>query len=218
MKEGEKEFEKIFPGSIDFFQLGEFKSELPSNLCTAIKDFKTNENQKIIGEWIKTTKNKNALDEEGNSVVHLAIVHRHPKLALWLLEKGVDINVINKKTRESALSVAIYAAANQLPGSNIRENYIALIKFLIEKKANMAVDAGFGMYKYALCMAAIYCDLEIVKLLVEQGDADVNYSKDVITPIQYASSAGGDPQEKEEIISYLKSKGAALHNAPGMGL
>ncbi len=211
---GLEEFEKLLPGSIDFFRLSEYKNELPPNICKAIKEFKTHEDQKIIGEWIRTTQNKNALNEDGNSSVHLAIDHLHPSLALWLFGKGVDINVLNKRTHDNALSQAIIVATKLKPGSKMRQDYINLIDFLIANKAVMAINSGFGIFKYALCIATLACDLEIIKLLVEKGHADVNYSKDLLTPIGYASSGDHSVGKKENVISYLQSKGATLSNSP----
>ncbi len=199
-----KDFIKSLSGT-KFFPTSE--PELSVDVCKSITEYKTRgTDEKIINNWLATTKNKNAVDKEGNAAVHLAIIHRHPQLALWLLKNGLDINVINKKLCENSLTLAIYEAAKQKQDTALRKDYIKLIQYLLENNAEMEIKVGFGSFKYALCVAAGCCDLPVIKLLIEHG-ADINYTKDMYSPLGFATSAVDSP-EREAVLSYLQSKGA----------
>lgn len=197
--------------SMDLFKLEEYKRQLPLKVLKAIVEYKTEEDHKTINQWIQSTEDKSALDEEGNSVVHLAIKKCHPTLAKWFLEQGIDVDILNREDTETPLIAAIVAAAEQKPGSETHKEFLKLIEFLIEKHAYLYVTPKTGFCRYALDLAVYRCDLDVIKLLVEKAEADVNVIANELTPMERALIS--EHARKQEVIDYLQSQGA-VHPSP----
>jgi ankyrin repeat protein len=115
---------------------------------------------------------------KGMTPIHLAILCDKDKMALWLLENGVTVNIESREGM-SPLFCAI------------RRRNIELVKVLIEKGANVNAQIVNMDGLTPLHSAVMVKSLKILQILLENG-ADVTASCNIYnqTPVHVAAKLG----------------------------
>ena len=170
----------------------------------AIAQFNSSEHQQIVSKWVKETSDINAINAEGNTILHLAVASAKKNLVKWILSRqGIDIDARNEKGN-SPLIVAIGLACTNKSNDELRNRLIEIIQELLKSGAKNVPDQKAILIKSALGSASLYGDLPIVKMLVKHG---FNHNEgDVMSPLAYAE--GVVKHRNEELIAYLKELGA----------
>jgi uncharacterized protein len=154
-------------------------------------------------------------DEEGNSLLHLALLHGKETLALWLIDKGGKSFVPNKKgeyplplaARQGCLQVVEALVKLKTPVESqeytlsplleaVHRGHIAIVQFLLKSNANP--NASHPQLGYtALQKATRRQDIPMVKLLCEKGAA-FSIDKEGNTLLHEAAEKGN-----EELVAYF---------------
>jgi ankyrin repeat protein len=128
----------------------------------------------------------NAQDEQGNSLLHYAIVHENPNIVRLLLARGANLEAVDIIWKRTPL---LFALARELP-THIQAQYgtfdPTIINLLLDFGAN--VNAQDKTKKTALHYAVQKNLIEIVKRLIQLGaDVDIK-DKSGKSPIDYATT------------------------------
>lgn len=134
------------------------------------------------------------LDREGNSALHHAVRGGHLALCRELLTRGAEVNASDRRQR-TPLHVAC------------EEQHADLALELLFAKAD--VNVVDGNKQTALHKAVTGSSVEVLKVLVEHGGADMTLTDgSLTTPLMIASGAG-----KADLAAYLLSQDRCLANA-----
>jgi len=134
------------------------------------------------------------LDREGNSALHHAVRGGHLALCRELLTRGAEVNASDRRQR-TPLHVAS------------EEEHADLALELLFAKAD--VNVVDGNQQTALHQAVKGSSVEVLKVLVEHGGADMTLKDgSLTTPLMIASGAG-----KADLAFYLLSQDRSLANA-----
>jgi len=165
------------------------------------------------------------LEADNTYLLHRAAEKGSVEIVKILLEKGVDVNLLDIKAKASPLH---YAALNSHievvklliengadVHTKIKDDYpplywaaendhLEIVKLLIEKGADLDAESKYG--NSTLCLAIEKGHLAIVKLLIEKG-ADIHVkNKHGYTPLCLAAQNG-----HLEIVELLIEKGSDIH-------
>lgn len=137
----------------------------------------------------------NYKDDDQNTMLHLALIFKQPAIVKYLVMAGVDLESKNNYDMPPLLLAAVYLDLESA-------------KYLLDAGADvnatgfLSPDDG-DVQSTALILACEVGDIEIVKLLIENG-ACLNYiNKKGRTALFWAKKS-----ENQEIIDYLESQGA----------
>jgi hypothetical protein len=168
---------------------------LPKSVIDAVRMYHDPSHQKTIKDWIETSKDKNATDKYGNTLLHYAADKPSIGLVNWFIKKGLNIDALNLNG-ESPLLVAIRQAAQhkffhpqrqpQKTQSYLKERdkFIQVIRAFIQNKAKLAVRGGYlNTPKTALRTAMFENDIDLMRLLVHEAKADVDQMTKGQTPL-----------------------------------
>ena len=111
----------------------------------------------------------NVKNNEGNTLLEQAIIYKKLSAALFLIEKGANVNSVAKQ-EQAPLRRAIDINVGRRFTTPV--NTVSLIKLLLEKKAQVNVQDDNGYTPLHQAVGASN-SLEIVQLLLKYG-ADVN--------------------------------------------
>ena len=174
----------------------------------AFKNFKNVLGQNVVQELAEkiTTLLKygakiNALNEDGNTPLHLAALNGclGPGMAViieLLIEKGAEVNSLNTSstlfTNITSNTPLHFAAA---------KGNVEIVKTLINKGAFInAVNADYKITP--LHLAVLYGNLEIAKFLLQSTDIEINPTdKSNYTPLHFAA-AKGDLKMVEMLVAH----------------
>ncbi|MBP5427564.1 MAG: ankyrin repeat domain-containing protein [Clostridiales bacterium] len=119
------------------------------------------------------------------------------KIIKKLVDKGLDIHVVDERTKQTALMQAICSGASE-----------DIVNYFINKEVD--VDATDNKGRTALMYALIMKEpIEVIKNLLKKKAAINKFDKDKITPLGYAIKEG----YPIEGIEFLVEKGAKLESA-----
>lgn len=109
----------------------------------------------IINLLIESGSDIHSFDDEGVSILDVSINNGNYNLVKLLFDKGVDINKTSRKSRFTALMAAVCY------------NEYEILKFLIEKKADLEAQdsSGFTAYTFAKKMRK----KKMMEILIENG-------------------------------------------------
>ena len=152
---------------------------------TALLEYSSSGNLKIVKYLVERGADKNAMDDLGRNSLHFAAGKGYLSIVKYLVEQGADINAVDKFKKTSLHSAALYG-------------HLEIVKYLVEQGTDInAVDKH---KKTPLHFAASYDYLDIVKYLVEQG-ADINVkNKHGETPLILAQN-----KNRDQVVDYLNS-------------
>lgn len=157
------------------------------------------EKQTVLNQWIKETSDKNAVDEKGNTVAHLASLGGNAKLLLWFAKRGVRLNADNH-VGDNPLHIAVMRAGECIGQGKSRARYLAVIEACLQSRVpNLSADDPL-MPKSALGNACLLGDLEVVQLLERHG-VDLTEGG-IMTPEQWIL---GSEHRNDELLSYLRA-------------
>lgn len=150
------------------------------------------ENFEALDELFKEISDFNIIkDYNKNSWLHIAAEHNSYKLASFLIQKGINVNLSNN----NALTPIHITARN---------NNFNLTKLLIDNKADVNAQNSSGIT--ALHYSCLYKYFNISKLLIENG-ADVNIkNKQKQTPLFIATC-----KNDYKTVKILIEKGANIN-------
>jgi len=156
---------------------------------------------KVAESLLKSGADVNAPDDKGLVPLHYAAVCQHVVMVKWLLSHGADVNKKNKW----AWTPLHYALGSDQETDKLcpkpnSERTMAVVKLLVEAKANINADDDHGISPVYLALG----DLEILKYLQEHGgcvDAGSAYRGQ--TPLHFAISTG----ESVEKIKFILQNG-----------
>lgn len=134
------------------------KNSLTNTNLDLIKEVKNNNISKVE-KLLQNGANVNAKDNDGYTVLLMAVIFRHTDIVKLLLKHKADINAIET------------SGYNALMLASVR-GYIDIVKILLKHNANVNVkniNNGFT----ALMLALLNRHIDITKLLLE-ASADVN--------------------------------------------
>jgi len=156
-------------------------------------------------------------NEDGETVLHYAVLGCNIEIIKFFLSKGLDIN----GTGGGGWSPLMTAVNDAYSGKTFRNGREEIIKFLLNNKASvnyqdengktalmLAIDGETTLMEVVENSCVLFNDserpnLEIIKLLIETG-ADVNLkNSDGETALDIAKS-----YEKQAVIDYLIANGA----------
>ena len=139
----------------------------------------------VLVEWPKT--DVNILNAKDESVLMLAALKGHERIAETLVKRGADVN----KTGWAPLHYA--ASAGNVP----------IIAMLIENSAYIDAESPNGTTP--LMMAAMYGTPEAVKLLLQEGADPTLKNVQGLTALQFAERAVR-PDSVEMLAAAIRSK------------
>ena len=184
-------------GHLDLVKLLQAKG---ANLDEAMSWAIGHEQKQVLDFMLESNPGQNAI----NSGLRAAAGKGAIDVVQTLLDRGADINFIDKNTNTSAL---MEAAGTNSPN-------IELVRLLLSKGANVNLVSERG--ETALFRAAEHHNVELVDLLLAHGaDVNVKNSQDS-TPLHEAISSFSDSrseeveQRRQKIVQILLDKGADL--------
>lgn len=139
----------------------------------------------------------NRRDENGNSLLHMAVRAGNIEIVKYLVSRNADVNIENSRN-ETPLQLAV------------NESSLEIVKYLISHGADVGVKDNFN--KTPLHNAVIEGEIELVKFIVSQGP-DLN-AKDNSreSPLFIAIR-----HNRLDIANYLISQGAELNSKDNTG-
>ncbi|TVY76036.1 Ankyrin-3 [Lachnellula suecica] len=141
-------------------------------------------------ELLLSKSNVNAIDNDGATALHHAAKHGEEGAVPFLLEKGADLEILDKAKR----SVLHYAAQN---GST------AILESLVREDTDLEAADEDG--ETALYIAAYYSRSDAVRLLLDKGASPNCKNNNNQTPIYQAVWEG-----ELDMVKLFRDRGAAL--------
>jgi len=154
-----------------------------------------NPDLETISTLISASKNINQVDKKGASALALAVRRNSPEVVKLLIEKGADVNLIDKEGYN--LAYYLIPTFAQRP-----EAFEVKLKLLQEKGFNMAATQKNGSSLYHLVL--VRNGITLLKR-IEEFKVDVNSKdKEGLTPLHKAAMIAKD----DSVLKYLISIGA----------
>lgn len=192
-------FEELFPKPE--------AASLSPELIQAVQLYNKEEHKNLISQFIKTSPNKNAVDGEGHSLLHFAVISGKVGLVKHFLNVG-----LNKELEDdSGYTPLIYGILKRKelnPAS--RTKVFECLEVLLNAGAK-SKSRGFAAHS-AANTAAMNVDFDVIKLLDSHG---VSLTEEVFgtNPLWWATKTIVSNDDKEELINYLKSKECSSTNS-----
>ncbi|MCE5200578.1 MAG: ankyrin repeat domain-containing protein [Armatimonadota bacterium] len=171
------------------------------------------DNPEQVAELIKDGQDVNAIDEDGRTALHFAVLHDHYGTTKLLLDNGANVNV-KEHSRDGGFSGWGWYPLHLA----LRNENKDIIRLLIDHGADVNAVRTDGWTP--ICTAAYHGQPDMIELLISKG-ADVNY--DNSEPLRIAISQGKYEAAKvmvnhKAVINSQKKDGqTALHLAAGRG-
>jgi ankyrin repeat protein len=149
----------------------------------------------------------NTKDEEGNTLLALALLSYNYDLVPILIEQGADVNMPNGKYNTTPLMFMM------------SRNNPRIVKTLIEAGAKVDEKDDHGMTCLALGASSGVCNMQTMKLLIEKAVGVDEKDHDGKTPIMHILNYFGrlEPDVGKSIISLLIEKGVKLNEKDNDG-
>jgi ankyrin repeat protein len=183
---------------------------LPANVIEAVKQYKLKQHQIDLSNWLKQASDKSQVDADGNTLAHLAALAGHVTVFTYVVGKGVNPGVLNKKG-----SNTLIALIEQLPKithlPKTRAGYLACIAKCLEYGVDPMCTDGM-IDKPAMACAVITGDLELVQLLVSKG-VSVNQNGILGYPLTLAKKC---VTVNPDLVHYLEQQGAIENPTNGL--
>jgi len=149
-------------------------------------------------------------DKAGNSPLAATVLLAEPEMVEVLVEGGA---VIDTRTSANMLMTPLIAAAANIDPFK-HKNYITILEFLLDNKADINFPASDG--RTALMAAAASSDhrqaLDKVKLLIDRGAKIDQVNKRGETALMLAAGVGN-----QKVVELLLVKGADVNKKNGSG-
>ena len=154
-----------------------------------LENLSANESETRAKGVLKAKRGISALDDRGNTALHLASLNGHCEVIKSLLDAGIDIDFTNWKGKH-ALSMAS------------RSGKLVAVNLLLDQSAD--ADIGDWQQNLAIHEATWYGHLEIVKVLLRHRPGHLEReNRDSHTPLLNAAQAG-----HSSIVKYLFTEDA----------
>jgi ankyrin repeat protein len=200
---------KYEPGFFDKFLKEQFPipetASLTHELIQAVQLYNKEDHKNLISQFIKNSPNKNAVDREGHSLLHFAVISGKVGLVKYFLSLG-----FNKELEDDSgftpLMYGILKRKELNPTS--RKKVFECLDVLLEAGAHSKSTKLTS--KSAPNIAAMTNDIEVIKLLDSYG---VSLTEEAFgtSPLWWAKT--GNPNgEKDELINYLTNKECSSSN------
>ncbi|RDL42485.1 uncharacterized protein BP5553_02464 [Venustampulla echinocandica] len=163
--------------------------------CCALEYAICNNNVEMVRALMEYNPNLNLVDDDGDTALHCITSDGPVEMVKILVNGGADLEVFNKAYR-TPLAVAI-----------MNDN-VEVVKYLAKKSQ---LNGAGGSRGCPLHVACYWQKLEMAKILIDAG-ADVNkIDPGMGTPVHAACKCMSpyDPEDQEEIISYLINQAGA---------
>lgn len=174
------------------------EATLSSGHINAAKKYHRPKIKALLDQWIEKSKDIDAVDGDGLSLLHHATAAGQTSLVIALLAKGAAVNLEDEK----GMTPLIYATT-QLEGKT--EEAIAAIqqcfKRLIESGAVLIAGAAFP--QSAMNLLASHGHLDTIRFLHEELGCDINTDA-MGTPLWWANHV---ETPNPALINYLTSNG-----------
>jgi ankyrin len=115
--------------------------------------------------------------EDGNSAIHLAVIHGQDKITRWLIDNGVCVNITNSK----GITPLLYAT---------RYGYTNLVQTLVENGANVNCHTSCLNNATPLHIAVLKNNEDVIKTLLKSGADPTLFCSYNQTPLHWASAYG----------------------------
>ncbi len=176
---------------------------LPANVIEAVKQYSLPQHKTDLSSWLKETNDKNQVDADGNTLAHIAALAGHVSVFSYLVGKGVNPGVLNKKGSNTLIAlIEGLPKITHLP--KMRASYLACIEKCFEFGVDPMCTDGLAD-KPAMACAVVTGDLELVKLLVKKG-VSVNQNGLLGYPLTLAKKCVA--VVNHELIHFLEQQGA----------
>ncbi len=146
--------------------------ELTEEVIEATSKYNLPQHQITISQWIKNTKDVNAVDENGNTLLHHAAITGKANLIEWFINKNLSIDAINGKSQSPLIAAIERAIEIKTDNPQLRQKLFATIEKLLSlgaKNVPSCDDESKFMKLSAMRTAVRGNDLELVKILVTHG-------------------------------------------------
>jgi ankyrin repeat protein len=130
--------------------------------------------------------------EEGNSAMHLAVIHGQEEITRWLIDNGVCVNIANKK----GITPLVYATWY---------GYTKLVQTLVEKGANVNCQTSCFNNATPLHLAVWRDNQDVVRTLLKLGADPTLFCSYNQTPVHWAAAYGN-----LQSLKIMKTYGADL--------
>lgn len=178
-------------------------ARLPAEVIEAIRLYNTPRHQEILAEFMRS-ENKHAVDSEGRSVLHHAVLLGKAPLVAYFLKKGVHKELEDNKGYTPLILAAQEVCEMRPP---LRAKVMACMEILLQAKAKL-VSTG-PLPQIAMNLVAAAGDLDVLKFLELHG-APLN--DDIIgSPLWWAERS---KMANPEMIAYLQDKGCTARMGP----
>ncbi|PNF23134.1 hypothetical protein B7P43_G06700 [Cryptotermes secundus] len=115
--------------------------------------------------------------EEGNSPIHLAVIHGHEEVTRWLIDNGVSVDTVNKK----GITPLVYATWY---------GYTNLVQIIAKKGANVNCRTSCFNNATPLHLAVSSDKQDVVRTLLEFGASPELFCSCNQTPVHWATAYG----------------------------
>lgn len=121
----------------------------------------------------------NDIDEYGESLLHCALSDNRYDIALFLIEKGIDVNILSR-SKKTALH---YICEDTIvyEGQNLS---VMIAELLIQHKVDINIQDDFG--NNALWVATVNSNYEMVELLIQYNPDIHSKNKVGKSPLDFA--------------------------------
>jgi len=187
------------------------KPTLPANVIEAVKKYSLKQHQTDLSSWLKEASDKNQVDADGNTLAHLAALAGHVTVFTYVVDKGVNPGVLNKKGSNTLIAlIEELPKVTHLP--KMRAGYLACIEKCFDFGVDTMCTDGLAD-KPAMACAVVTGDLELVKLLVKKG-VSVNQNGLLGYPLTLAKKCVA--VVNHELVHYLEQQGAIENPTNGL--
>jgi|GEM_PF-3013845 len=186
---------------------GSQQKKAQQKLFETVKKNKVREAEKCLAQGADI----NAPDEKGLAPLHYAAVCQHVEMVKWLLSHGADVNKKNKW----AWTPLHYALGSDQETDKLcpkpdKERTMAVVKLLVEAKANINADDDHGISPVYLALD----DLDILKYLWEHGGCvDAGSAYRWKTPLHWAIIYNCPL----EVVEFILKHGGKINEYDGDG-